>query len=387
MSKETEDNFWEQAPAQDENVTFFDMTTPVTTTQEVIDEIIDDVAVPPTTKKDVVDNVETPAETPAEEEEVLFFENDNLDNEDDDTPETPAPVAVKSTVVASVELLKEKGLIDYELEEGVELNDELAAEILEDNYEDSVDNAAGEKIKALPDFLKTLISVALKGGDVVGTLTTLLPTAKAGITKDLDMEVEANQELVMQHNLAGQGYDNEYITSHIQVLKDTGKLKDMSEKVKDKVVTENAKAEADAVKKAAQQKEADKENKRQYKANVTSLVQEKTEVKGITLNKKDKEALPAYISDATVQLADGRSITPMQQAMFSLYAEGNEEKLLAIAKLLFSDFDLSSVAKNATSQQARTIRDNVQNTAGVTIRGSGTGSSQTRSKKSLADLL
>lgn len=392
MSTTNEDNFWEQTPQQAEDVSFFDMTSPVTTTEEILDEIVKD-NVPVTTPKGkgvtteevpattVVDDVQEPAE-----EEPVFFENHNLDDDGIEIPETPI-VVPKATSVATVEFLKEKGIINYELEEGVVLTDELAEEILTDNYEDSVDDAADEKIKALPDFLKTLIQVALKNGDVVGTLTNLLPTAKSGINKDLDMEQESNQELVMQFNLAGQGYDNEYIASHIQVLKDTGKLKDMSEKIKEKVVADNAKLETEAVQRAARQKETEKEDKRQYKAGITTLVVEKNVAKGIAITKKDKEILPSYIADATVVLEGGRTITPMQQAIFSLYGKGNEEKLIAIAKILHSDFDLTSVAKNATSQQARQIRDNVQHTKGVTITGSGTGSSQPRSKKSLAELL
>jgi len=391
MSKE-QDNFWEQG-GQAEDVSFFDMTAPETTTEDVVEAAIeDDIATPAEpAKKDAEGNDIVEEVDPLKN--VSFFAEDDNESDDDDessvagTGDENKATVVKTSAVSTLEFLKEKGLVNYELEDGVTLTDDLAAEILEDNYEDSVDAAAADKIKGLPDFLKTVIQVALNEGDVIGTLQQVINAKKTGITKDLDMEVEANQIKVMEQNLSNLGYDAEDIAQHIEVLKDNGKLKAMSEKAKDKFIADDTKNQEAAVKRAAEMKEADKESKRQYRADIAELATTTKVAKGIVLNKKDQETLPAYIADATIKLKDGRQITPLQEAIFSIYAKGNEEKLFAVAKLFASDFDLSSVERKGESAATRTVRDTVQNNKGKNITGSNTGSSRPNKARNLADIL
>ena len=60
--------------------------------------------------------------------------------------------------VSVVSKLKEKGFIDFELEEGEELTEELAEEILEEGFEVKINEKIDELFKDLPDNVRELIS-------------------------------------------------------------------------------------------------------------------------------------------------------------------------------------------------------------------------------------
>lgn len=384
-TENTNDNF----SFEEGNDTFFEETAPVVaSTQEVLEEVINSDATKPT--------VEKPAgETAEEEEEEVFFFGENEeegtettedDEEEDETSTTATQKPAQTAKVdnkSTLEFLKAKGIINYELEAGVELTDDLAGEILEDNYEDAVEASVGEKIKGLPDGLKQLIQVATKGGDYTALLKNLTVAAKSGVTADLDLEVEANQELVVRNDLRNQEYDDEYIDTHIQTLKDAGKLKGISEKVKTKQLAD-LKTKADAeVEKTNKSKETIKERQRQYKSDTTTFVTSANNLKGLVINKKDKEELPSYISDATETMEDGRIVTPLQKKLFEIF--GDKENLTILAKLVKSNFDFTPITTKSITDYSNEVKAGVQNEKKKpTVTGSK-GSSQ--NKKSLADYL
>lgn len=382
MAKETDNNdyvFGWENPSDD----FIQNTSGSEVIKNVEEDNLEEEIKKPSGKKgeEAEEEEEEPAykfgfESSEEEEEE---DEDNDEFKDINNPVVTTKVTSKSTL----EFLKEKGLVDYELEEGTELTDELAEQILEDNYEDSIEAAAEEKIKDLPDALKQMIKVAMNGGDYLQAFAALAKSSVTGITKDLDMENEDNQALVVAQDLREQEYDEEYIETHIQTLKDSGKLKGIADKLFTKAISKSEKEAAAIAKAAADKKEQDKKNQREYKTNITTQVSTLKDIKGIVLNKQDKEELPSYMADPTVKMTDGRTITKFQQELFAIF--GDKEKSILLAKLVKSDFDFSSVARAVETKNARELKDEVTNNKRE-VQGSG-GSSQKKSKKFLADLL
>lgn len=367
---------------EEASTSFFNETSPAVTTDEIVAEVISDNV--------IADGEEKPAKLDEEKEPVFSFETDvnvdveEIENEEDDSKPASTDNGAKFEGKVALEYLKSKGLVDYELAEGEELTDELANEILEDSREDAILNAADEKIKALPTGLKQMIKIALEGGDFTGMFAQLANQAKKGITVDTDLAVEANQILVLQHDLEGQGYDQEYIDTHIEVLKDTGKLKLVSEKLKNKIIAEQEKVNEQEVAKATQQRQNNIENQRRYKTEASDYIKSVDNIKGIVINKKDKQELPAYMSDMNVKMADGRLVTKYQEELFSIFAD--KEKNTLLAKLIKTNFDFTSITNKTITDYSRSIKDEIQNNKNKTTVTESRGSSR-RPNKSLADML
>lgn len=385
MTKETEtkDFSWEE-----NTHTFFESPeTTVTINPEAVIESV---------QKDKLVNVGevieekkpiTHATTEEEEEEIeheFNFGETTSEDEEESEEEEKEQTNQKTTKVSSkstLEFLKEKGLINFELGEGEELTDELAEEKLEDFLDDSIAAGVDEMIKDLPDALKNMIKFVNNGGDFATLLTKMSSNVSSSINKNTDMTKEENQVLAISADLKEQGYDDEYIETHIQVLKDTGKLETMSSKSFKKITTKQSVEEQAELDRVAKAKEETKKKQREFKTKLTTHISSLKEVKGLPLSVNDQKELPAYISDVNVQLADGRVTTGLQKDLFSIF--GDKDKLVLLAKLVKSEFDFSSIAKKEVSKFSKEVNKELQNT--TTIKGSK-GSSQ-KQKRSLADLL
>jgi len=378
MSKETQTNEeiasnqfaeWETG-----ETTFFENTAVVPET--VIETALKDDIVIDTETKGVTKKQETPV---AKEDYVFNFEDETAPEEEVTiTDEKSVKIKSKDTL----EFLKEKGFVDYELEEGTELTDDLADEILEDNWGASVIAGIEETIKDLPDALKELIKYSAKGGDFTQLLTKMTMQTVSGIDKDTDMEIETNQVLAISLDLQDQGYDQEYIDTQIEFLKDTGKLAGISKKAFERKIIKQKHDIQETINQAERRKEVEKEAQKNYKKDINVQINSLNDIKGLVLNKQDKEVLPSYISDANIKLQDGRIVTKFQQELFSIF--GDKEQTILLAKLVKDKFDFSSITNKEITKFSRGIKEEIQNNQ-VIIKGSK-GSSQ-QPKKSLAELL
>jgi len=299
--------------------------------------------------------------------------------------ETSATATGKSTPKHALELLKEKGLVEFELEDNQELTDELAEELTVTGWETSLEREIDSMIEDLPEEGKGLLKIASKGGNVGEYLKTLVSNATAPINKDTDMTVEANQILAIETDLRNQEYDQEYIDTHVQNLKDANKLEAMSQKVFAKITKAQADKEAAQIVAAEANTNAQKENVKKHKVELTETLSAIDNIKGLVFNAEDKKELPAYISTPTVQLTDGRLITQMQHDLFKAMA--NKDTSILLAKLVKSNFDFSSISNATITAYSKGIKDNVQNAKnGVNKEVNSSGSSH-KVKKSLADRL
>ena len=313
---------------------------------------------------------------------VLSDDDDNDEGDETKVATTPEGVT-KVNSKTTLEFLKDKGLVDFELEEGQELTEDLAENLLEDSWEKAVETEVEATIKDLPKDVKDLIKFASKGGDVGDLLSKMITNATSTINKNSDIESETVQIQAVTTDLLSQGYDQEYIDAQIEFLKESNKLEGISKKAFDKIIAKQEADTAGEVEKAAQQKETRKKQAREYKTNITTHIGGLTEVGGLPVSKQDKAILPTYISEPTVELQDGRFVSELQADLFKVMAD--KDKIVLLAKLLKSDFDFSAIARKQATTASRGIKEAVQNADKKTL--SNGGGSHKPNKKALWDML
>ena len=209
--------------------------------------------------------------------------------------------------------------------------------------------------------------------------------SNSGFDATSDIETEEVQILAITEDLRNQGYDAEEIETQIEFLKEKDKLATMGKKAFDKLVAKKEQDRKAYVKQVADQKETVKKNARDYKANLITHISAINEVKGLTLNKKDKETLPSYISDPTIELQDGRVISELQADLFKVMAD--KDQIVLLAKVLKSGFDFSSLERKAVTTEARNLKGNIQNQKEVTGTLSSSSTSKKAQKKAVWDYL
>lgn len=384
-TEKTIDQFagWEDASQQHD---FFGETNLV---EDVITSVEkDDIADPAKAEEAKVKAEEEAAAQKLVDEQFASFESQPSETSEDDGESTGSPAGTTETTVtpkSTLSFLKERGLVDFEEDPEKPLTEEDAENILEDSWEAAVEKEVESTIKDLPDELKQLIKFASKGGDVGQLLGKMVQHATSGINKDSDIENEDTQVLAVSMDLRAQGYDQEYIDTQIEFLKEKDKLEGFAKKAFDKIVAEQEAETAGEVKRQKEFIESRKKAAREYKSNITAHIDSLEEAGGLPISKQDKTVLPTYISEPTVELQDGRFVSEMQADLFKVMAD--KDKIVLLAKLLKSDFDFSAIERKTQSRAARGIKEEIQRadkTANMTSSSSGGHKPQ---KKAIWDMI
>ena len=328
-----------------------------------------------TSAEEVVAKIEDEEkEEPGKEKEKEVKPEDNIDW-DDDNPnpdatdvETPGAALKKgaktqvNSTIAAAQLLMDKGIVDYELEEGEELDEDTALELLEEGFESGVENRISELLGGLPNELQALNKYVLNGGDMNDFLSKMNTLgASTGITATLDISNEKNQELVVRQMYKDDGMDDDFIDTQLESLKDTGKLEAFAKKKFEKWKEQDNKASQQAAQQQELQAKAQREKARQYYSSLKTAVN--GEFEGIKLSAKDKSEIPGFMTDRNIKLSNGAVVTPFNQNLMEVLQ--NETASIQLAKLLRDrkqdgTFDFSQLEKVAATKVTREVKDNIR---------------------------
>ena len=255
--------------------------------------------------------------------------------------------------ITLVESLKERGLIEYELEEGVVMTEELAAEILEDSYDDRVADEVEKQLEGMPEEAKNLNRFLLNGGKIEDYIKGLKDNISVGISKGMDMTDEKNQETMVRNKLKAENFDDDYISSEIEHLKESGRLEKASRIYYDKWEAKFKEEETNLAASQAESVRQAKEAKRKQKQSVTAFINEAKDIQGVKITSADKKLLPDYMT-TKIELANGNKMTKMHN---DLYAALNDpKKSVILAKMLQSDFDFKSIKQSAVTEETKDLK-------------------------------
>lgn len=285
-----------------------------------------------------------------------------------------------------VNFLIDKGILDLdedEIKEFDELDDEDKAEVVKDYFDKAVEDRFAEGIKNLPDTVKNLIKYAVNGGNVNTFLQNMAKLSSTGLSEDMDVEDELNQEKLVRQKLQEEEYDEDYINSHIDYLKDSDKLKITAEKYFEKWKKTKAIEQEKEVRRVEAAKKLARDNEIAFKKEIGKFTSETESIKGFKLSKKDISEMPDYIASQNIRLQDGRTITPFYKDLTE--AMKDKEKLVLMAKLLRNNFDFSQIVKTVDTKITRDLKESLQRQEKTQSVKSNNGSSQTQ--KRLVDLL
>lgn len=314
----------------------------------------------------------------------LFFAADEEEEEEDEEEDEnakkpkgdnkPGNTFGDDESVKTLQFLKEKGFVDYELEDGEELTEEKASELLEDSLDDMVEGRIKELFSEVPDVLKEINNFVLKGGDINEYLAKVAENNKSGLSIDMDLTSEDNQIQIVKKGLKDQGFDDEYIASQIEFLKDSKHLEKNANLYFTKWKDNKIKEEAAILKSQEDARKLEKDNRRELKSKVSNFLKETDSVSGFKVTRDDKKILPDYMSERTVKLDNGSVVTPMQRDLMRVL--NSPTGSIQIAKLLKAatesgELDFKEITKNTETKVIKEVRDNVRRSKKSISRGSG----------------
>lgn len=353
----------------------------VTTKSEKVEEIpIEE------TKKDTPEK-----EKPEEEEEVnLFGDFDEEENKEVPKEETRKEEVETSTSssdsLKTLEFLKISGALEVseeDLEEFKSLDEEDQKQVVKDYFEEAVENRFTESIKELPESVKNIVKYAVNGGNITNLLNNMFKNRANGVSEDIDIEEESSQITVVKQKLIEEEYDEDYITSQIEYLKDSGKLKVTASKYFEKYKADKLANESREVRRLEEERKLNKQRQIDFRKDLAQYVSSNEDIKGFKLSKKDVAEIPEYISAQSIKLQNGTVTSPFYKDF--LEAMKDKDKLVVMATLLRNNFDFTSLQKSIGTKVTKTLKENLQNQKATQSIKSNAGSSQT--PKRLIDLI
>ena len=291
----------------------------------------------------------------------------------------------KLNTISTLNFLKDKGLVSFELEEGEELTEELAEDLLEDSYENTIEERIAAKLESLPNDAKNMITFVLKGGTMNQYLDQVTDNT-IDIDEDIDLTSERNQEKVMRAVLELEGEDEEDIEERIEYFKDKGTLASNAERKLKKYLEDKTSAEQASIQEQNRAKENAKKQERENKRAFASYLSEQKEIQGLPVPRKAKNELPSYLYDKSVELENGGRITPMQKALFYDLPK-NQAAYAQLAILLQNlnpdgTFNFDSIAKKAETTVVKEVKEKMRRTD--TSKGVSSTNRTVRQDKSLS---
>ena len=320
-------------------------------------------------EKDVVTTTtQTPANTQtAEKPEDLFAkaqEDSEEESEEDEDDEENS--STDENGLDPLDYLVTKGFIDFEFEEGKTYTKAEKEEILEDKFDELIEDRIKEKFLDLPEDYKHLISYGLKGG----SLNTFLQEMSKNITQttftgsEEDFKNEKFLRDVVYKGLIEDGNDEDFAEEQLELLKTGNKLETFARKYVDRSNKKIAKMAEDNAIAVAEAKRKDIEKTREDKRKYAEILAKNKSLNGLEFSKDVAKNLPSFMKDKTVQLTSGALITEFQkQLAFEL--PKSEIGMAQLAILLQTrnedgSFNFSAIAEAEKSKAAAELRQEIR---------------------------
>lgn len=308
------------------------------------------------------------------EEDDSFFGDDEDDN-DDSGSSSNSGQGSGSIYNDVFKDFKEQGLFKHvEIQEDEELDADRLFELQNEEYEAEV----ATRLKAwatqdLDDDAKAFIKFKTEGGSTEDFFNTYMKSLE--VPSNGDIEDEDYQDEIIRYQLKEEGWDRDEIEDRLAYLTDQGRKQKVAEKYSEKLKEKDQKSKQALLKNAETQKTNLREQEEQYKNNIKSVLEETEEISGFKISKEDKSKILNFLTKKDQKISDTKSVTGFQKKMAEVFQDTN--KMILLAKLVQSDFDMTDFEKQAKTKQTRKVKSNLEqrkslrpNNSGSSLEGS-----------------
>jgi hypothetical protein len=303
-------------------------------------------------KEKVKEEVKTEVKEETKEEEVkeetkpeISFEEDTFEYADGE--EVEEEVSDSEMLISK---LKQEGILTIDFEEGEDISD-----IIDNEIESRVEETMEGFFEELDEDAIAFLKYKKNGGDT---------------RKFFDNLKAANDDP------AGD-IDDEDIQDKIEWLKEGGKLQRHAEKYEKKFERQREDYKKKMLEEQKKQDQIAREQREKLSDDLKQRLDDIENVGHFTFNKDDKRNLHSYMTKAKVKVGKNNYLTQMQHDLQNAFQD--PEKILVIAKLLRSDFDISDVIRDTETKVTKKTKDKIERKPKIKSSKSSSG----RRKKAL----
>lgn len=309
-------------------------------------------------------------------EDVPFAETTTEDEPTEDEPSEEETTKLFTNL--ATDLVERKVFRNVEIKAGEDITEERFFELQDAELESRVEEAISDLVAEIgeegADYIK-----AIKSG--VKNHEFFKSMVQSAAIPEFDVADEKTHDSFLRYYYRNvEGLDEEDVSDKLEWLTENGKKAKYAEKYHEQVTKAEAKKREQLIKdaeKAAKDKLEDHKNF--VKAINTTLI--KTDkVNNFSFTKADKATLTSFITEP-IKLQNGKYATQLQIAVNKIMYQEDKSKLLLLAKILKSDFDMSDIITEVQSSVTRKTKSELANQK----QGMRPTTSSGRSRKSLSE--
>jgi hypothetical protein len=323
------------------------------------------------------DKSKTPEKDKEKETEDKFSFGD--EEEEDIEDKTKTPQNEGSFYGDMYKDLKDTGIFKHvQLEEGEEIDEDRFIELQEEEYETEV----SQRLKSwateeLDTDAQAFIKFKRDGGSTEEFFKAFSKVTELPVGNITD---EDYQDEVIRYQLSQEGWDRDEIEDRLAYLTESGKKEKMAVKYDAKVKEQVDKEKQELLKQAEVNRQKQKETEDEFKDTLKEALDETEEINGLKISAQDKIKVFNFLTKKEHKVSNTKSVTGFQKKLAETFQDTN--KMILLAKLVESDFDLSGFAKEVVTKKTKEVKTNLEQRKN--LRPSNSGSSL--QGRSLSDL-
>lgn len=304
-----------------------------------------------------------------QDDKDLFKDNEGEQEEVEPTPE-----------MNMINYLHESGLADFSDVDFSQLDPRDYNGLIRSKIQDNINASIDAEISRLPPIVRELNEYVLAGGSMNDFISSIGMGANDPLSQNFDLENPNDQEYIVRSYLAMQGYDEAYIDSNIEFLKNSDSLKTHATNYHNQHMQSMA-YEAERQAAIAQQQRVEMANAMyEYQSAMQGFIDNNNDIGGIHISYNDRTSLVPFMTEPAYTMDDGSTITEMQKVL-NYDMQQNPALAAQIAILLrnrLSDgtLDLSFLQRRAETNVASRVKNGLRRQDRVAPQSSGSNRPQ-----------
>jgi hypothetical protein len=315
-----------------------------------------------------------------DEEEASDFFGDSIkkniedeeENEEDFTPKNNTTSIYKDLILDS----KEQGLFKHiDISEEEDIDVDRFAELQEEEYETEVSaRLKSWATEELDEDARAFIKFKREGGKTEDFFSAYATNSEI---PQGDISNEDYQDKVIRFQLTEDGWDAEEIEDRLAYLTENGKKEKTAKKYDERFKEYKEQEKQELLEQAEVQNKQIKIQEESFKTNIKTFLDSKDEVEGFKIAQPEKVKLLNFLTKKDQKVGEGRVITGFQKKLSEVFQD--TDKMILLAKLISTDFDMSDFEKKTITKKTREIKSKLEQRQNLRPASSGSSFGGTKS--------
>jgi hypothetical protein len=253
--------------------------------------------------------------------------------------------------------LKSRGIISIDVEDESNIDADRFIELQEEEIEARLDETIQAFMEELDEDGKAFLKFKKEGGNTKDFFKIYSEISEVPTP---EFNNEKSQEKFLRYYYSNyEDLDDDDIDDKIDWLKESGKLSKYAQKLHEQIEEDNEKTKEETVEKQKRLAIHQEEQRKQLLKDLKQTIDSSSEIKSWSITQRDKKELHGYMTKPAVKIGNNQFLTQFQNDLQNAFKD--RSKMILLAKILSSDFDVTDIKEKAKTEVIKETRQKINN--------------------------